>query len=174
MKATKRACILVALLFLSVLAGCSRTCDLENRNKATVLGMIEAINSQKFDAFERFFAEDMKRHCQATPDVQIRSLEEMIQFNQKWTTEFPDARMETKMVVAEGDLVAWYGSFVGTNKAPIGDIPATGMKVDSETFAFFRLEEGKIVEMWVTWDNVALLKQLGLFPPQVSDKDSEG
>jgi hypothetical protein len=27
-----------------------------------------------------------------------------------------------------------------------------------------RIAEGKIVETWVTWDNLAALSQLGLFP----------
>jgi hypothetical protein len=34
---------------------------------------------------------------------------------------------------------------------------------------FFRLQDGKIAEMWVTWDNVAILKQLGLFPSPAPD-----
>ncbi|UCC73979.1 MAG: hypothetical protein JSV86_05325 [Gemmatimonadota bacterium] len=29
----------------------------------------------------------------------------------------------------------------------------------------FRLEEGKIAELWVTWDNVTGLTQVGHFPP---------
>jgi hypothetical protein len=46
--------------------------------------------------------------------------------------------------------------------------------MESETFGFFRLEQGKIKESWVTWDNIAGLKQLGLFPPPVPEKDTEG
>lgn len=154
----------VLLLALGILAGCSNEARLAASNKAIVLRAVDAINNQQYESFDQFFAPDLKRHCQATPDLKINSLDEMIQFVRKWMTEFPDARMVTKLVVAEGDLVAWYGSFVGTNEAPMGDIPATGKKVDSETFTFFRLEDGKVAEMWVTWDNVALLNQLGLFP----------
>jgi hypothetical protein len=31
--------------------------------------------------------------------------------------------------------------------------------------SIFRIEAGQIAELWVEWDNVAMLKQLGLFPP---------
>ncbi len=33
----------------------------------------------------------------------------------------------------------------------------------------FRLEDGKIAEMWVTWDNLSALMQLGHFPPPNQD-----
>ena len=32
----------------------------------------------------------------------------------------------------------------------------------------FRIEDDKIAEIWVTWDNVAGLTQLGLLPPPPS------
>lgn len=162
--------VLLVLPVVSMFPGCDDFADQNMRNKEIVLGAVDAINNQQFEEFERFFATDLKRHCQATPDVQINSLAEMIEFVKKWLTEFPDAKMETESVIAEGDLVAWYGRFVGTNENPIGTIPATGKRVDSETFSFFRIEEGKIAEMWVTWDNVAILTQLGLFPPAASEE----
>ena len=31
--------------------------------------------------------------------------------------------------------------------------------------AMFRIDSGRIAELWVEWDNVAMLSQLGLFPP---------
>jgi predicted ester cyclase len=36
--------------------------------------------------------------------------------------------------------------------------------MESKFLSIFRLEEGKIAELWVEWDNVAILKQLGYFP----------
>jgi steroid delta-isomerase-like uncharacterized protein len=154
-----------SLLSLTTLVGCCGDDDLAARNKAVVVAATEAMNNQQFDRLDEYFGPNLIRHCQATPDVQINSLDEMIAFVQKWTAAFPDMRSETHSVVAEGDMVALYGTFVGTHQGPMGDIPATGKTMDSKTFAFFRLEEGKIVEMWVTWDNMAILKQLGLYPP---------
>jgi predicted ester cyclase len=43
--------------------------------------------------------------------------------------------------------------------------PITGKAIDSKTAGFHRFENGKIVESWVTWDNLAMLGQMGLFPP---------
>ena len=50
----------------------------------------------------------------------------------------------------------------------MGDFPATGNAVQAPFLAMFRIESGRIAELWVEWDNVAMLSQLGLFPPPES------
>jgi hypothetical protein len=37
--------------------------------------------------------------------------------------------------------------------------------MDCKAVGIHRLENGKIVETWVTWDNMAALAQLGHLPP---------
>jgi len=39
----------------------------------------------------------------------------------------------------------------------------TGKEFIIDNYGVFRIEDGKIKEMWVSWDNVAMLRQLGLF-----------
>jgi len=164
--------VVTALTLIAVclgFTGCNE-CNQEEKNKEIVQLANDAMNNHEFEKLDQFFAKDFTRHCQATPEVQIKSLEEMTKFVKIWYTSFPDAKMETKLTAAENDLVAVWGTFTGTHEAPMGDIPATGKKMESETFAFFRIENGKIAELWVTWDNVAILKQLGLFPPPTPDQ----
>ena len=48
----------------------------------------------------------------------------------------------------------------------MGPFPATGKKVDLKYLGILRFEDGKIAEMWVEWDNMAILTQLGHFPPE--------
>ena len=43
--------------------------------------------------------------------------------------------------------------------------PPSGKKMDIRFISFARFEEGKMAEMWVEWDNLASLTQLGHFPP---------
>lgn len=68
----------------------------------------------------------------------------------------------------EGDRVAFYGKFKGTQEGPMGPFPATGKQLESEMAGMFRIHDGKIAELWITWDNVAGLVQLGHFPPPAS------
>ncbi len=44
-------------------------------------------------------------------------------------------------------------------------MPATGKPVALKFLSIFRIEDGRIAELWVEYDNVAMLTQLGLFPP---------
>ena len=47
----------------------------------------------------------------------------------------------------------------------MGPFPATGKKADLKYLGILRIEDGKIAEMWVEWDNLAMLTQLSHFPP---------
>ena len=46
----------------------------------------------------------------------------------------------------------------------MGPFPPSGKRLSLDFAALFRIESGKIVELWVTWDNLAALSQLGHFP----------
>jgi steroid delta-isomerase-like uncharacterized protein len=153
------------LAVFTTLAGCNCEDEKTASNKAIVMAALDAMNNHQYDMLDQYFAADFHRYSQATPDVEINSLDDMKAFIKEWYTSFPDAQMETRLVAAEGDLVAVWVTFAGTHQAPMGPFPATGKRMESETFGFFRLEQGKIKESWVTWDNVAGLTQLGLFPP---------
>jgi len=158
--------LIVAVLLLTVAAGCSQETRTAMESKKIVMQGIEALDNQEYERLNEFFAADFTRHCQATPDVEVNSLEEMVGFVKTWYAAFPDMKAEYHMVIAEGDLVAIYATFIGTHQAPLNNIPATGKTMDSETFAIFRVEKGKIAESWVTWDNLAVMEQLGLMPPE--------
>lgn len=165
--------LLVALFMLGTLSGCNSAADMETRNKTIVTEAFDAIDRQDYEVLSQYFAQDYHRYCQASPEAKVESLDDMVGFLKEWYQAFPDATVETHMMVAEGDLVAVYITFAGTHEAPMGDIPATGKRMESETFGFHRLKDGKIAETWVTWDNVAILKQLGLFPPPAPEQTQE-
>jgi steroid delta-isomerase-like uncharacterized protein len=173
MKNMRLVTILAVFLLMGVLLGCNVGVDKAASNKAVVLAALDAMNNHQYDVLDQYFAADFHRYSQATPDVEINSLDDMIVFIKDWYRAFPDAQMEIRLVAAEDDLVAVWLTFAGTHQAPMGLFPATGKRMESETFGFFRLEQGKIKESWVTWDNVAGLTQLGLFPPPAQDQNQE-
>lgn len=169
----KTLSILLAVLLILILAsGCCKETQTAIENKNIVMQGLEALSNQDFDRAREFIADDFKRHCQATPDVEINSLDDMIEFIKTWTDAFPDMRAEYHQVVTEGNMVAVYATYIGTHEGDMGDIPATGKVMESETFGIFRINNGKIAEVWVTWDNMAIMKQLGLMPPE-SEKTSD-
>ena len=164
---------LILTAAIITVVGCDDSDDPAERNKAVVLASIEAMNNQQYDSLDLYIADDFHRYSQATPEAEINSLDDMKKFVKEWYTSFPDAKMEVRKVAAEDDLVAIWVTFAGTHEAPMGPFPATGKRMESETFGFFRLEQGIIKESWVTWDNVAGFVQLGLMPPLAPAQSEE-
>jgi predicted ester cyclase len=67
-------------------------------------------------------------------------------------------------MLAEGDLVAIWATYEGTQRGQMGPFPPSGKKMRVDFGAILRVENGKIAELWVTWDNMAALAQLGHLP----------
>ena len=134
-------------------------------NKDIVRRFGEAVNNNNYEALDDIVASNFIRHSQATPEVQIRSLEEFKQFCKISAESIPDMKGTFEIMVAEGDFVAVYTTFTGTQKGPMGPFPATNKRMESKTMAIFRLENGKIADLWIEWDNLAMLSQFGHFPP---------
>jgi predicted ester cyclase len=154
-------CVLLAA------AGCGPVPDeaLE-ANKEIARRFGEAQNSGDLEALRYLLAPGFTRHCQATPDVEIRSREQFLQFYDVSSQAFTNAHVSLELLVAEGDLVAAYGTFTGTQDGPMGQFPPSGRQVDSKFLSIMRIADGQVAELWVEWDNLAILTQLGHFPPQ--------
>jgi predicted ester cyclase len=45
-------------------------------------------------------------------------------------------------------------------------MPATGKQIVVPQTAIHRIQNGKIVEVWVSSDDISMMKQLGLMPSQ--------
>ncbi|MCF6171819.1 MAG: ester cyclase [Bacteroidales bacterium] len=138
---------------------------MNNTNKNLVRSFADAGNSNNLNAFDTLLTPDFARHCEATPEVTVNSCEDFKQFYRETEKTFPDQQMNLDRLVAEGDFVAFWGNFSGTQKGPMGPFPPTGKRMVSEIAGMFRIENGKIAELWVTWDNLSGLMQLGLLPP---------
>lgn len=157
---------LLVPLLLCVMTGCSSTSDAQlEANKDVVRRFVAAQNADDVEVLREVLAPDVVRHCQATPDVEVRSREDFLNFYEATNSVFSGARVTIDIMVAEGDMVATYGSFTGTQDGRMGLFPPTGKDVESKFLSVLRLEDGRIAEMWVEWDNLAILTQLGHLPP---------
>ncbi|UCC84021.1 MAG: ester cyclase [Gemmatimonadota bacterium] len=147
-----------------MLAGCTPPPDptLE-ANKELFRQYVEAYNATDIDRFDELMTAEFARHSDAVPDV--NSLEEFKAELAQGFEAFPDGQMEVHMLVAEGDKVAGYMTFVGTQQGAWGPFPATGEQAELKFIYLFRVQEGKLAEMWVEFDNIVFLTQLGHFPP---------
>src|SRR5512140_3162049 len=140
------------------------TSSVEN-HKALARRLGEAINSRRFDILDEIIAPDFVRHCQATPQADVRSLEAFKEYLRQDAATFPDSVQTAEHIVAEGDFVAVWATYEATQRGAIGPFPASGKRMQLDFAAFLRVKDGKVAEMWVTWDNVAALAQLGHLHP---------
>jgi steroid delta-isomerase-like uncharacterized protein len=164
--------IMAGILLLLVLStGCApSTEDQLETNKSLVRQVAAAVEAQDWDAVDTLVKEDMHRHSRATTQFpEIRSREEFKRLEQMAHEAFPDRHVTYEMMIAEGDMVAAYATFTGTNTGSFGGLPPTNKLVEVKYLAMFRIEEGQLAEVWVEWDNLARLSQLGLLPPSVSE-----
>ena len=154
------------MVLLVFIVGCNPSAiQKAEKNKQVFLLSIDVINSKNFESLNDLGTANFVRHCQATPDVKVNSLEDFKRYLGQDSATFPDSRITIDYVVAEGDLVAFYGTYVGTQKGPMGPFPPSNRQMSIEIAGLLRFENGKIAEMWVTWDNLTALIQLGHFPP---------
>ena len=124
----------------------------------------DAMNSRELELLDDIVAEDFVRHCQATPDFDVRSREDFKEFLRQNTASFSDNVQTFVQVVVEGDRAGIWTTYEGTQDGPLGPIPPTGRKVSFDFGGIFRVEDGKLAELWVTWDNMTIMGQLGQLP----------
>jgi steroid delta-isomerase-like uncharacterized protein len=134
------------------------------QNKAIIRRFFEAWNSRRPEAFDELVARDVVRHCQATAGLDVLNLDQLEAFLRLDTEVFPDSVQTIKHLVAEGNLVALWVTYEGTQRGPMGPFPPSGARAQFDFGAVFRIEAGKIAEWWVTWDNMTVLRQLGHIP----------
>src|SRR5580700_4571455 len=96
------------------------------QNKAVVRRFFEAWNSRQPEAFETLVAPDVVRHCEATPGLDVYSLHQLKDFLRLDTEVFPDSVQTIKHLAAEGNLVAVWTTYEGTQQGSMGPLPPSG------------------------------------------------
>jgi len=156
----------IVIVGLATVMSCvCEPCDEGMRNKELVAEAFAVVEAGEFDKLDQFIAADYVRHCQATPDIEVTSLEEFKEFLAKDRETVSDPKMVLHRMIAEDDLVAFWITYSGVQDGPFGPFPATGERMELDCAGIHRIADGKVVETWITWDNLTALTQLGLFPP---------
>jgi len=158
--------LLFFMVISSLLIACSPSSSNQiAANKDLVQYFTVALNSAEWNAFDDLLTEDFQRHSQATPDVVVSSRDQYKVLQENFLASMPDQKIVNEILISEGNYVATYSTYFGTLTGPMGDFPATGKSLEMKFLSIFRIENDRIAEVWVEWDNVNMLTQLGLFPP---------
>ncbi len=127
---------------------------------------IEAFNKGDLEQMARDSAPDIT-HTIPGGEV-IKGPQAVKEYNQNWRNGFPDAKVVVERILPVGSTVTVQGRFTGTHtgtlRTPMGDIPATGRKVDVAVADITTVDRGLVSSTILYFDRVDLMTQLGMAP----------
>lgn len=142
-------------------ADCPATTSEEN--KALVERWFAALSSGASDDVAALAAADIVFHDPSPRDeAQTGGTEGWARDREQ---DYPDLQVTVEQVIAEGDMVASYQRYTGTQQGDVEDergIPATGLATEWVSMGLFRIECGKIAEIWAVADDLGRLQRLGV------------
>jgi predicted ester cyclase len=133
-------------------------------NMAIALRASEIVNQKNPDLIEECYPPDFVWHG---PDQDIRGYEQAKQMSSTFLAAFPDAQITDEDVIAEGEKVVRRYTTHATHQGETEMFgPPTGRQIELKGITIHRIEGGKIVEEWESYDNLSMMKQLGFAPEQ--------
>ena len=136
----------------------------ETQNKAIVRRFLESLGGNDQATLNELLSADLVAHMPAMPGPLSREL--MLQGASASSAAFSDQHYTVEDQIAEGDKVATRTRWRATHSA--GDfqgLPPTGRQVEVSGISIERIQDGKIVERWLSYDQIGMMQQLGLVPP---------
>ena len=147
---------------LLLVAGSLFASSLQEQNKAIARRAFEEILSHgRFELAEQLYAKDFVNHG----IHRDATLEEDQTALKGWHQAFSDIVISPQKLIAEGDLVTIYWIARGTNTGTGNGLPATGKRAELAGITIWRIVGGKIKEEWSAFDQLSMMQQLGLLPP---------
>lgn len=131
-------------------------------NKTLVRDYLEAFNDRDEEALRGMLAEDVVEHGL---HEELHGPAAVIDYLQAHLEMFPDYTGETEAIVAEEDNVVVRYSVSGTHTGEYRDVEPTGHTVEWTGMVMYRIEEGRIAEIWLEEDRLGLLEQLEAVDP---------
>ncbi|MFN0165091.1 MAG: ester cyclase [Bryobacteraceae bacterium] len=131
-------------------------------NKAVLRRYAENLHTGGNSVAFGLVADDVVMHSPHTPAIKNRA--EFEEYVTRLDAAFSGIRFMTQDLIAEGDRVALRFTFAGTQTSEWKGMAPTGKAIEISGAGTYRLRAGKIVEIWVEWDALGLMQQLGAAP----------
>ena len=137
---------------------------MSEENRALAFRAADIVNQRNPALIEELYPPGFVWHG---PDQDIRGYEQAKQMSSMFFAAFPDAQMTDEDVIAEGEKVIRRYTTRGTHQGETEMFgPPTGRQIELKGITIHRIEGGKIVEEWDSYDNLSMMQQLGLAPEQ--------
>jgi steroid delta-isomerase-like uncharacterized protein len=131
-------------------------------NKAAVRRFHDAFNAGDLDGAAAVFAPNAVVHTSGAPDP--LTVEGFKQFGRVFLSAFPGGTATIEDMIVEGNKVVSRITYRGTHTGDMMGIPPTGKSVTVSEMIIDQFADGKIVESWRLFDQMAMMQQLGVIP----------
>ena len=119
-------------------------------------------NAGEEAAIDEFFVPDTLAHGLGAESM--RGPEAFKPFFRAFRSAMPDIKVTIKRTVSEGSMCVTFCDVEATHTGDSLGFPATNRKVKFSGFTMTRVEDGRIVEGWNTYDFLSMYQQLGIIP----------
>lgn len=123
----------------------------------------ECLNQGKLETIDELISPTYVSHYPAGYDLG-GGPEDVKQIVASVRRGFSDLHFTLEDFVAQGEKVVARWTFRGTHDGDFMGIAPTGKQAQVAGVAVYRIADGKIEEVWLSWDVFGLLKQLDALP----------
>ncbi len=135
-------------------------------SKDTTARFVAAFNAHDEKALQELHSDDIKFN--APGGFKATNAKDATAYAMTWLKAFPDGKMTVRTELTSGPWVVQEVAMEGTHTAPLespnGPIPATYKKVKGYGVQILKVENGKIAEARIYFDQLDQMSQLGLIP----------
>lgn len=136
-------------------------------NEAVVESFLSDCVNGDLDRIDEFIANDYVGHD--FPGVgDIYGPAEFKVFFESLRSSFEGIETRIEDMISDSDKVVMRATVHGTHTGPFLGIEPTGERVRMTGIRVFRIEDGKIAEIWLNLDVAGVLEQLGVLPDSAS------
>jgi len=140
---------------------------MSEQNKNVVRRLFDELwNKGNLQVADELIAPNYMDHDPSTPDFGKGPESEKKRVN-LYRGAFHDFRLNIEDLYAEGETVVARWSCRGVHKGELNGIAPTNKQVAITGVTIARFTNGKIVEGYVNWDALGLMRQLGVVPEPV-------
>ena len=135
-------------------------------SKDTTARFVAAFNAHDEKALQELHSDDIKFN--APGGFKATNAKDATGYAMTWLKAFPDGKMTVRTELTSGPWVVQEVAMEGTHTAPLespnGPIPATHKRVKGYGVQILKVENGKIAEARIYFDQLDQMSQLGLIP----------
>jgi len=123
----------------------------------------EVFSQGNMRTFDEIFADGYVNHTMPVPGVPGTKAG-FRQVVLATRAAFPDVHVDVKEVVAEGEFAVFRDVVHATSRGEFMGVPPNGKRLEWTEIHFLRIADGRIIEHWANFDQVGILRQLGVIP----------